>query len=397
MKRRRLALSVLAVVMLSSLGTWFASSRIRSPAEIAASAAPPSAAPILVPVETRVLATRIVSRGIGHYGSAQSLSVTRSALKQGARVVTSLPRAGALITEGSVLLTVSGRPTFLLDGAQPTYRDLGPGMSGNDVRQLEAALLRLRLNPGRVDGWYDDATAQAVGALYARHGFAPVVATAAQVEAAQPAESALILGARGRGGIQLPADEVVFVAATPLRVSKADAKLGTEPQGSLVTVTNSIVEVDGVLPVEQAKLIRAGAAVLIDEPALGIKTSGTISHLSQQPGTGGADGFHVAFQVVVPRPVPALIGASVRLTVVIRSTKVSTLAVPVAALSLGPDGESRVQRSAAGKVTPVRVEPGLSAEGYVAVTAAGSDLKAGDLVVVGFSADGAPEGAKSGG
>jgi hypothetical protein len=33
------------------------------------------------------------------------------------------------------VLTISGRPTFLLDGVQPAYRDLGPGMSGTDVRR----------------------------------------------------------------------------------------------------------------------------------------------------------------------------------------------------------------------------------------------------------------------
>jgi len=36
-------------------------------------------------------------------------------------------------------------------------------------------------------------------------------------------------------------------------------------------------------------------------------------------------------------------------------------------------------------ISPVRVEPGLSAEGYVAVTAVDGELAAGDLVVVGFN------------
>jgi hypothetical protein len=69
----------------------------------------------------------------------------------------------------------------------------------------------------------------------------------------------------------------------------------------------------------------------------------------------------------------------------IKSTGKSTLAVPVGALSLGADGASRVQRSVGGVISPVRVEPGLSAEGYVAVTALDGELAAGDLVVVGFN------------
>lgn len=384
MKRRKLAFVVLGAVVLSSLATWFASTQIRSPAEIAARAAPPSASPILVPVEQRVLATKIVSRGTGSYGSPQDLSIPRSALKPGAQVVTSLPTTGAVITAGTVLLTVSGRPTFVLDGAQPSYRDLGPGMSGADVRQLEAALRRLGLNPGAVAGRYDQATAGAVTALYHRRGFEPAIASSEQVQAAQSKQSTVINGAIAQAGVQVPADEVIFVASTPLRVNKIDAKLGAEPRGALVSATNSDVSVSGALPVEQANLVKPGADVLIDEPALGIKATGTISRVAANPGTDGADGFHVAFEVSVSRPPAALVGASVRLTIPIKSTKKSTLTVPVAALSLGSDGASRVQRSVAGNITLVRVQAGLSAEGFVAVTPIQGDLKAGDLVVVGI-------------
>ena len=274
MRRRTFAFAVLGAVVVSSLVTWFASSKIRSPEEVAAQTAPPVAAPILAPVEQRVLATKIVSRGTGHYGSPRQISLAPSALKDGSRVVTTLPRSGARLAEGDVLLTVSGRPTFVLDGAQPTYRDLGPGMSGNDVRQLEKALRRLGLRPGSVDGYYDDATARAVTALYRKHRFYPVVATADQLAAVQPRESTLIRGARAWGGIQFPSDELVFVPATPLRVVKVTAKPGSEPKGPLLTVSNSIVSVEGALPVEQAGLIKTGADVLIDEPALAIKAEG---------------------------------------------------------------------------------------------------------------------------
>lgn len=386
MKRRTLAIVVLGTMLVSSLATWFASSQIRSPAEIAARAAAPNASPILVPVEKRVLATKIVSRGTGQYGSPQPLSVTRSALKGSGGVVTSLPGVGAVVSEGNVLLTISSRPTFVLAGTQPSYRDLGPGMSGRDVSQLEQALHRLKLNPGKVDGVYDDATGRAVGLLYRRHGYQPIVASAAMVRAAQPREAALVAGSQGGGGIQLPSDEVIFVSKAPLRVSKVDSKLGAKPSGALITGTNSLVAVNGAVPVEQASLIKVGADVVIDEPALAIKTVGKVSRVAPGPGTDGTDGFHVYFQVVVPRPPPALVGASVRVTVPIKSTKEATFTVPVAALSLGPDGTSRVQRSVAGKLSLVRVNAGLSAEGYVAITPVEGSLAAGDLVVVGFGA-----------
>jgi peptidoglycan hydrolase-like protein with peptidoglycan-binding domain len=385
MRQRVLGLSVVGAVLLASLVTWFASVLIRSPAELAARTAPPEPSPILVPVEERRLATKVVSRGTGHYGSPRDLAVTPSRLKEGRRVITSLPRAGGVIRELDVALTISGRPTFLLDGAQPAYRDLGPGMSGRDVRQLERALQRSGLGPGRVDGVYDAATGRAVVRLYRRRGFTPVIVTnQAQLDAVRPREAELIAGARSQAGVQLPADEVIFVPATPLRVTKVAARLGAAPHGALMTVTNSVVSVDGSLPVDQADLVKAGAEVIVDEPALGIKATGRVSRVADRPGTGGVDGFHVFFEVVVDDPPPALVGASVRLTVAVRSTRAAQLTVPVSAVSIGPDGGSRVQRSAGGKTEFVAVEPGLAADGYVAVTAPRGGLAAGDLVVVGF-------------
>jgi len=390
MRQRTLAFVVLASVGLSSLITWFASSRIQSPAEAAARTAPPVPTAILVAVEERRLASKIVSRGTAHYGSPRTVSVTSSKLKAGPRVVTSLPATGAVIKQGDAVLTISGRPVFLFDGAQPTYRDLGPGLSGTDVRQLERALERAGFSPGRDDGMYDDATGRAVADLYREHGFEPITATRAQIAALHPVQADLVDGGPASGGVQLPADEVVFLPGLPLRVTKVAARLGAAPGRDLVTVTNSVVSVDGALPVDQAGLVKPGTEVLIDEPALGIKAKGRVGRVADQPGTDGADGFHVFFEVVVDRPPPALVGASVRLTVPVKTTRTAQLTVPVSAVSLGPDGGSRVERSVDGKTEYIAVEPGLSADGYVAITDPKGLLRAGDEVTVGFQTDGLP-------
>jgi hypothetical protein len=248
------------------------------------------------------------------------------------------------------------------------------------------------LTPGRVDGSYDAATGQAVARLYRRHGFEPIVATQAQLDAVRPREAELIAGTRAGAGVQLPADEVIFVPSIPLRVTKVAARLGAAPGGALLTATNSVVSVDGSVPVDQADRLKAGAEVLIDEPALGIKATGKVSRVASRPGTDGVDGFHVYFEVLVETPPPALVGASVRLTVPIRSSRASQLAVPVSAVSMGPDGGSRVQRSIGGKTEFIAVEPGLAADGYVVVTTRNGGLAAGDLVVVGFDNAGTKTG-----
>lgn len=372
-------------MVVSSLVTWLASVWIQSPAEIAARTAPPNPSPVLVAVEERELATKVVSRGTAHYGSPRSLSVAPSVLKDGPRIITRLPNVGSVVDEGDVLVTVAERPAFLLKGTQPAYRDLGPGMSGNDVRQVEKALERLGLNPGAVDGTYDASTADAVGQLYRRNGFAPVVATDALLAEVRTREADLVAGGRASGGIQLPADEIIFVPGTPVRVTKREGRLGEPAKGALLTVTDSVVVIDGLLPVEEAGLVKAGMPVQVDEPALAIKATGKVSRVSAQPGKDGADGFHVSFEVEVADPPPSLVGASVRLTVPVESTKKAQLTVPVSAITVGPDGGSRVQRSLDGKLEFVPVEPGLSADGYVAITAPKNMLAAKDMVVVGLN------------
>jgi hypothetical protein len=94
----------------------------------------------------------------------------------------------------------------------------------------------------------------------------------------------------------------------------------------------------------------------------------------------------VAFRVAVPDPPPALVGSSVRLTIPIKSTRTARLAVPVTAVSIGPDGGSRVEKSVNGKSQFIAVRTGLSADGFVSVAAEAGSLSAGDTVVVGFKA-----------
>jgi hypothetical protein len=80
----------------------------------------------------------------------------------------------------------------------------------------------------------------------------------------------------------------------------------------------------------------------------------------------------------------SLVGASVKLTIAVKSTKGAVLAVPVSALSVGGDGQTRVRVLQAGRPVPVVVEPGLAAAGLVEVRpAANARLDSGGLVVVG--------------
>ena len=150
----------LGLVVALAVGAWTAGREIRSSAQVAAETAPPVPSAITAPVELRVLSSEVIVRGTVRYGSPQPVVLASSEAKQAsgdAEIVTTRPRPGTGVDEGSAVMSVSGRPVFVLRGAQPSHRDLGPGTRGPDVRQLESALARMGFAPGAVDGRYDGA------------------------------------------------------------------------------------------------------------------------------------------------------------------------------------------------------------------------------------------------
>jgi peptidoglycan hydrolase-like protein with peptidoglycan-binding domain len=187
-----------------------------------------------------------------------------------------------------------------------------------------------------------------------------------------------------RIGIQVPANEVLFFPTLPLRVDTLIARRGDSGAGNVMTVSNSRLAIDSSLSLNDAELVRQGADVTIEEPDLGVRASGTVSQVADRPGTHKVDPTRVYLEVAPATAPVQLVGASVKLTIAVRSTRGEVLAVPVTALSVGADGSSRIQREAAGAGTKfVRVEPGLAAHGLVEVRPVEGSLSDGDLVVVG--------------
>ncbi|HYZ33835.1 MAG TPA: peptidoglycan-binding protein [Crenalkalicoccus sp.] len=567
-RRVKTLLGLLGIVVAAAAGAGVASFSIESPAEVAARTGPPAPSPILVPIERRVLSSDVVTRGTVRFGLPQPFSIAPSGLKAAPGLIATLPLRNATVEEAQALLAASGRPVFVLAGKVPAYRDLVPGIAGDDVRQLEEALARLGFGPGPVDGVYDRRTSEAVAAWYTSRGWEPfgptreqlaavralerdwgdamrnrVAAAAAAATAAQAVAAARAAGeqayraaaleltaraedrrlaiqsrergaplrveseraraehaaaaaaadvaakiadralivldprqpetarlnaerqldvaraarrkielegelavqaaerevqmaaervrlaeaavrsaqlegaravraaldaqkvadfdvklateraerlaaeleqARARLGVQVPADEVVFIPALPVRVEEVSARIGAQAAGTVLTVTDNQLSVDSALALDVAPLVKPGMRVTLDERALGIRASGTVQAVASTPGTRGVDGFHFHLEIRVD-PTPArLEGFSVRVTIPIESTSGTVLAVPVSALSLAADGSSRVQVESNGTLEYVTVTPGLSAGGYVEVTPVDGRLEPGQLVVVGY-------------
>jgi hypothetical protein len=151
-----------------------------------------------------------------------------------------------------------------------------------------------------------------------------------------------------------------------------------------MNVTNSRLAIDSSLSVSDVRLVRVGDAVTIEDQDLGITAHGRVSRVARTPGTNRVDPSRFYLAVVPTTSLPSLVGASVKLTISVKSTHGSVLAVPVSALSIGGDGRSRVQVSRRGRIDLVPVDPGLAAQGLVEVRpTGGAGLRPGDLVVVG--------------
>lgn len=205
----------------------------------------------------------------------------------------------------------------------------------------------------------------------------------------------------------MPASELVYLTSTPRRVDDVAVRRGSMVAGTtpVMTVSGATLQIEGTLDKNDADLIVEGTAVVITLPD-GVEVPGTVESVGlmedEGDGTGGEGGEGGAGDgggsadpnrrkvVVVPDELTEdqrwmLQGSNVRITIPVSSTEGEVMAVPLAALTQGPGGESRVEVLDDGSDTPrlVVVETGLAAGGYAEIRPVDGDLKVGDRVVVG--------------
>ncbi|SDU38696.1 efflux RND transporter periplasmic adaptor subunit [Jiangella alkaliphila] len=414
----------------------FAGTRITSPADAIARTAAPEASEVTVPVELRALNSEVVTRGDVTAAGAVDVTPETGGLETPPIVTGQVPEVGAEIAEGAALLEIVGRPLIALAGELPMYRSMRPGMSGPDVEQLEITLDRLGLDPGEVDDEYTASTGDAVEELFERIGYeppAPDPQAEAELDAAndaveqaedavEDAEDALDAAAPGpdgapadedaledavedardqladaqtardeaaaAAGTPLPASEVVFVPSLPRRVDEVHVRRGGQIDGAVMSVSGASLVVTANVDDADHELLAVEQAVSIELPT-GEQVPGTITAIAEAEGEG-ATGWDVTVTPgeLTPEQAEALRGQNVRITVPIESTEGDVLAVPLAALTAGPGGESRVEVMRDGVAELVEVEVGLTAQGFAEVTAVDGTLAEGDLVVVGDGGDG---------
>ena len=193
----------------------------------------------------------------------------------------------------------------------------------------------------------------------------------------------------------LPAAEIVYVDTLPRRIDSVTVARGGTVGGEALTISGATLEILASVSAADAALVSEGATayLMVGEEEVEARVA-EVRAPARRSGDGSGDsgggdsggGGDRREVVLVPLEITeeqraAVVGTNVRVSIPLESTGEEVLAVPVAALTAGPGGESRVEVDRGGTTEVVVVETGLTAGGYVEVSAEG--LAAGDLVVVG--------------
>ncbi|MER6312616.1 peptidoglycan-binding domain-containing protein [Streptomyces sp. NPDC001581] len=213
-------------------------------------------------------------------------------------------------------------------------------------------------------------------------------------------------------GPMVPAGEVVFLKGFPARVDAVTATVGAAVGERLLTVSAGDLVVRGLLAQHEKGMVRPGQKVQVLSELSGVTATGTVLSVADAPapppapggGQDGAQGGTAAgsaqgyLMIVKPDGMldVALAGQDVRVTVEAAASSGPVLSAPVSAISAGADGRTSVTvLSGDGTRRRVEVTPGMSADGFVEVSAAaGGQLAEGEKVLVGEKS-GAGAGARS--
>lgn len=187
----------------------------------------------------------------------------------------------------------------------------------------------------------------------------------------------------------LPSSEILYLSALPRRVDAVTAARGSILQGAAMTVSGASLELTGSAAEADAKLLEVGGEASFELPD-GATHRAVIAEIV--PGEDGSARWTIGFtpDPLAPEQVQQLQGANVRVSIPVGATQGDVLFVPLAAVTAGPGGESRVEvvdgdprDGDRAETRLVVVETGLAADGSVEVRPVDGGIEEGDLVVVG--------------
>ncbi|MEY2522414.1 MAG: hypothetical protein QOJ66_979 [Ilumatobacteraceae bacterium] len=247
-------------------------------------------------------------------------------------------------------------------------RSLNAAQTGGDATEIAAAAEQLQIAIAR--------RAEQLAPNDTTEQTAAVTSAQARLDAA----NAELWISTQAANTSLPASELVFIPTLPRRVDTMDLVRGAVLDGPAMTVSGATVVVSASVEAVDRPLVAVGMPAVIG--AVDGDIDGTVESIEPQA-NGGAVAT-ISLTDPTTEQVDAIKGLNVQVTIPIAATDGEVLCAPLAALSAGPGGESRVElQHADGTSELVEVTLGLSAQGYAEISSSTKSLSAGDLVVVG--------------
>lgn len=197
---------------------------------------------------------------------------------------------------------------------------------------------------------------------------------------------------RARQAVQpyLPSSEVLYLTQLPRRVDAVNVQRGSVLSGETMTVSGATIRLSGSAAEADARLLKVGMEGTFELPG-GELHRAVISEVTA--GRAATDRWTVLLtpDELTTEQLQSIQGTNVRVQISVGATEGEVLHVPLAALTAGPGGESRVEvvegdprDGDRARTRLVVVRTGLAAQGEVEITPVEEGtLAEGDLVVVG--------------
>lgn len=329
---------------------------VRSPAQVAADAAPPAKSVLTAEVTEGPIDDPVLIQGTVSLGDVVEFSPASPA--EVAAVVTGLPASvGDTVNAGSVLIEVSDRPLIYLTGQIPMLRDLRLGDRGPDVRRLQESLSAW--GAPSADGVFGAGTARALRALYEAAGYtAPTDSVALRSELVfGPSETALMVGIGSR--------------------------LGAPVASPLIRVTTSAPVVSAEIAEPIAQRLTVGQPVTVTGTGIGGAVEGTVSSIDGL--VKSEDGaYRVPIEVAVEGGLLSeAVDSSVEISVASDEEAAIGLLVPLSAVYSDAQDGTFVRVVGADETERVAVTVVATGGGQAQVRTSDGTLGVGDVVVVG--------------
>ena len=261
-------------------------------------------------------------------------------------VVTAVAEAGSILSEGDSPLEIELRPMLLLVGEKPMFRVLSIGSRGEDVHQLQVALVRLGYLTGEPDGEFGPATRAAWHAFQEYMGVEPLD--------------------------QVLTTDIAFVSTLPARLGEVSVGVGESAAGHLLTLTEPDPEIVAELPSGTAPGVAEGTpAELIWGESQSM--AATVARVESEA--------ELDIAVLSPES-PELLPASFRVRLLLTLGADEGLVVPLSAVSTDANGTTHVTVWDSASRERRRVEVVIVSSSRVDAQISGA-IEEGDEVVIG--------------